>query len=95
MSAYWIAIYKRIDDSSSLKVYAEKATVAIKKFNGKILIRGGKTDTLEGLTSPRPVLIEFPTMKDALECYNSVEYKNAKKAANTKFDRHLQIVEGI
>ena len=42
MSAYWIAIYKRIDDSSSLKVYAEKATVAIKKFNGKILIRGGK-----------------------------------------------------
>tara|TARA_B100001029_G_C15030391_1_gene436527 strand:- start:814 stop:1101 length:288 start_codon:yes stop_codon:yes gene_type:complete len=95
MTAYWIAIYKRIDDSESLKVYAEKATLAIKKFNGKILIRGGKKETLEGLISPRTVLIEFPTMKDALECYDSDEYKNAKKAANVKFDRHLQIVEGI
>ena len=95
MTAYWIAIYKRIDDSESLKVYVEKATLAIKKFNGKILIRGGKKETLEGLISPRTVLIEFPTMKDALECYDSDEYKNAKKAANVKFDRHLQIVEGI
>ena len=43
MKAYWIAIYSDLNNLESLKVYAEKATPAIKKFNGKILVRGGKT----------------------------------------------------
>ena len=41
MSAYWIAIYKNLNKPEDLKAYAEKATPAIKKHNGKILVRGG------------------------------------------------------
>ena len=95
MKAYWIAIYKDLKSANNLQDYAEKATAAIKKYNGKFLVRGGKTETLEGIPSPRTVLIEFPSIEDALNCYNSPEYQDAKKFAKEEFNRHIQIVEGI
>ena len=61
---------------------------------GKILSRGGKVETIEGLPSPRTVLIEFPSMRDALKCYNSSEYQEAMKIGKGEFNRHIQIVEG-
>ena len=95
MKAYWIAIYKDLDNLENLKKYAEKATTAIKKYNGKILVRGGKTETVEGIPSPRTIIIEFPIVDIALKCYNSKDYQNAKKIAEGNFNRHIQIVEGI
>ena len=95
MKGYWIAIYKDLKNPKKIKKYAEKATPAIKKFNGKILSRGGKTKTIEGTPSPRTVLIEFPSMQEALECYNSDEYQKAMKIGKGEFNRHIQIVEGV
>ena len=95
MKAYWIAIYKDLKSANNLQGYAEKATAAIKKCTGKFLVRGGKTETLEGKPSPRTVLIEFPSIEEALNCYNSSEYQEAKKFAKEEFNRHIQIVEGI
>ena len=95
MSAYWIAIYHDMKNPENIKKYAEKASPAIKKYNGVILARGGKIETIEGNPSPRTVLIQFPTMEDALKCYNSTEYQEAMKIGNGEFNRHIQIVEGI
>jgi len=95
MSAYWVAIYKDLNNLEDLKKYAEKATSAIEKFNGKILVRGGTAETVEGSPSPRTVIIEFPNMQEALNCYNSTEYQEAKKIAKCSFNRHIQIVNGI
>ena len=95
MKAHWIAIYKDLNNIDDLKSYAEKATPAIKKYNGKILVRGGKVETLEGNPSPRTVIIEFPNIEDALLCYHSDEYQSAKKIAEGNFNRHIQIVEGV
>ena len=71
MKAYWIAIYKDLNNIENLKGYAEKAGPAIKKYNGKILVRGGKAETIEGNPSPRTVIIKFSNMQEALNCYNS------------------------
>ena len=95
MKAYWIAIYKNLNNLNNLKVYAQKATPAIKKYNGKILVRGGKVETVEGNPSPRTVIIEFPNINEALKCYHSDEYQSAKKIAKGNFNRQIQIVEGI
>ena len=46
MKAYWIAIYKDIKNYDNIKKYAEKASPAIKKYNGIILARGGKVETM-------------------------------------------------
>ena len=95
MKAYWIAIYKDLKDPKKIEKYAEKASPAIKKYNGTILARGGKVETIEGNPSPRTVLIQFPTMEEALKCYNSKEYQEAMKIGKGEFDRHIQIVEGV
>ena len=95
MKGYWIAIYKDLENIDNIKKYAEKATLAIKKYNGKILARGGRVETIEGTPSPRTVLIEFPNMMEALKCYHSDEYQDAKKIGKGEFNRHIQIVEGI
>ena len=95
MSAYWIAIYHDMKNHENIKKYAEKASPAIKKYNGVILARGGKVETIEGNPSPRTVLIKFPSMDAAVECYNSPEYQEAMKIGNGEFNRHIQIVDGI
>ena len=95
MKAYWIAVYKDMKNPENIKKYAEKASPAIKNYNGVILVRGGKVETIEGKPSPRTVLIQFPSMDDAVKCYNSTEYQDAMKIGNDECNRHIQIVEGI
>tara|TARA_Y100000590_G_scaffold151122_1_gene173665 strand:- start:1669 stop:1845 length:177 start_codon:yes stop_codon:yes gene_type:complete len=58
-------------------------------------VRGGKTKTVEGVHSPRTVIIEFSTIEEAIKCYNSEEYQSAKKLVEGKFNRHIQLVEGV
>ena len=92
MKAYWVAIYKNLNKLENLNQYAEKAGPAIKKYNGKILVRGGKAKTIEGESSPRTVIIEFPSIEQALKCYNSDEYHSDKNQVNGIFNRQIQII---
>ena len=57
MKGYIVCVYKSIDDENLLKKYAENTIPAIKKYKGKILIRGGKNQSVEGEDSPRTVII--------------------------------------
>ena len=91
----WIAVYEKIENMETLKKYAVKATVAINKYSGKFLVRGGKNISKEGSISPRTVIAEFRSFEDAVKCYNSSEYKEALKILKGKAIRNLQIVEGI
>jgi len=91
----WIAVYEKIENMEILKKYAIKATAAIGKYSGTFIARGGKNITLEGNKSPRTVIVEFPTFKDAEKCYNSDEYQEAHNILKGSVKRNLQIIEGI
>ncbi|RPG99187.1 MAG: DUF1330 domain-containing protein [Candidatus Pelagibacter sp. TMED118] len=94
MKAYWVCIYEKIKDEGKLKEYALKAMPALKKYSGKILARGGKSRTNEGIDSPRTVVIEFPNYETAKKCYDSSEYQEAHNILKNIAIRHHQIVEG-
>ena len=50
----------------------------IAKFGGKVLARGGNYQIMEGPEKyTRYVVIEFPTMEQALACHRSPEYQAA------------------
>ena len=66
MSAYWIAIYKNLNKPQDLKTYTKKASQTIKEYNGKILLREGIPETIEGESSPRTLILEFPSVEEAL-----------------------------
>ena len=94
MKGYIVCVYKSIDDENALKEYAAKARAAVEKYDGKFLARGGKNIATEGETSPRTVIIEFSSYKEAENFYNSKEYQDAKSILKGKAIRQYQIVEG-
>ena len=94
MKGYVVCVYKNISNVDKLKEYAEKARVAVEKFKGKFLIRGGKSTTNEGEKSPRTVVIEFPSYDDANKFYNSIEYQEAHSILKGYAERQHQTIEG-
>ena len=95
MKAYWISVYKEVENQENLKKYAEVVTPIIMGFGGIPLVRGGKYKCLEGNDFPRTVIWEFPTYEAAEKCYNSKEYQEAWSLAKNSTERNLQIIEGV
>ena len=94
MKGYVVCVYKSISDNDALKEYADKAKLAIEKYKGSILVRGGKKITTEGDDSPRTVVIEFSSFKIAEDFFYSKEYQEAHSILKGKVVRHHQIIEG-
>ena len=95
MKGYVVCVYKSISSEEKLKEYAAKARAAVEKFQGKFLIRGGKSTSREGEKSPRTVVIEFPSYDQANTFYQSKEYQEAHSILKGYADRQFQTVEGI
>jgi uncharacterized protein (DUF1330 family) len=91
--AYWIA---RIDvhDPEAYKQYVETGRPAYERYNAKFLARGGKTQVLEGPARGRNVVIEFASMQDAIDCYNSPEYTKARAIRQKASTGEFILVEG-
>ena len=95
MTAYWLA-RARINDFDEYMKYAKRVPEILRKFNGKILTRGGHHKTLEGPDHfGRFVVIEFPSMEDAEACFNSDEYREAAafRRRNNVGENELTIVQ--
>jgi len=91
--AYWIA---RVDvrDPETYKKYVETGRPAYERYGAKFLARGGRTEVLEGQARARNVVIEFASMEDALACYNSPEYTEARKIRQSVSEGEFILVEG-
>lgn len=95
MPAY-VIVEVSIHDHLEYEGYKKLTPAAISAFDGKFVVRGGKTITLEGDWKPeRIVVLEFPSAERAKEWWHSDLYLKAKtirqKAAKTK----MIIVEGV
>ena len=95
MKAYWIALYKKIDNQENIKNYSEKVTSVLRSYGGKLLVRGGKFKTLEGEEYPRTVIWEFPSYEQAIKCHDSQKYKEGWALAKDTTNRNLQIIESF
>ena len=90
---YWVA-KANILDNEKLSRYGKQAEVAIEKFGGKFLVRGGQYETKEGIDFSRNVVVEFDSYDIALSAYDSFEYKKALKLLEGGADRMYAVVEG-
>jgi uncharacterized protein (DUF1330 family) len=92
--AYWIA-HVTVTNPDQYKHYASDAPIAFKKYGATILARGGAHHQLEGQGRPRNVVIEFPSLQSALDCYNSAEYQAARAKRVGAGEADIVIVEGV
>lgn len=89
MAAYMIARIN-VTDWDRYKEYMKVTPGIITKYEGRFIVRGGETVTLEGPEEKwRIVIIEFPDLQKAKSFYNSADYTEARKiregAALTQF----------
>ena len=92
MPALWIA-HVTVTDTEAYGEYAKLAGPAIAAHGGVFLARGGRYVQLEGRERPRNVVARFPSVEDAVACYNSIEYQRALDHARGASERELMVVE--
>ena len=95
MAAYLIADVK-IFDPERFKDYGSLVPESVEKYGGKYLVRGGEHVVTEGNWDPeRLVVIEFKSMEQLKEWYDSEEYSEAMNIRHLSADTNLLFVEVI
>ena len=92
---YWIA-HVEPTDPEGYAPYVAGAKPAFERFGARFLVRGGEFTCFEGgAGQTRHVVIEFPSVQAARDCYNSPEYQEAMQhRLKASRNGHLVIVEG-
>lgn len=90
---YWVA-HIDIDDPQAYAAYRAANAVAFAKYGAKFLVRGAPQMQVEGHCRARTVVIEFPSLQAAQDCYHSPEYQAAKALRDPVSTGDCLIVEG-
>ena len=93
MTALWIA-HVTVTDPEAYGEYARLAGPAIAAHGGVFLARGSRYVQLEGADRARNVVARFPSVEDAVACYNSPEYQAALALRQPVSTADLAIVDG-
>jgi|SRR6185436_3905503 len=92
---YWITTYRSIKNPEALAAYAKLAGPAMAAAGGKFLVRGMPTKTYENGQMQRTVVIEFPSLAQALAAHETPGYQDALRALGKgDVDRDMRVVEG-
>jgi uncharacterized protein (DUF1330 family) len=90
---YWIA-HVTVKDPQSYESYRKANALTFSMFGAKFVVRGGAQTIVEGTIRPRTVVIEFPSLQAAFDCYNSPEYQAAKAFRLPASEADICIIEG-
>ena len=94
MPAY-VIVEITVHNPEEYKEYMKLSLPSLKPFNGRFIVRGGKSITLEGDWNPqRIVVLEFPDKDKALEWYHSEIYTEAKAIRLRTASTRMILVEG-
>jgi uncharacterized protein (DUF1330 family) len=79
MTAY-LMVQVTVSDEARYQQYREVVVPQIMKFGGKLVVRNGRVDVLEGDPDPRPMVVfEFPSLAAIHAWWDSPEYVPVKK----------------
>ena len=94
MAAYLI-VDVEVRDQAEYGEYRKLVPTSLLPYEGKFIVRGGATETLEGDWRPgRIVVIEFPTAERAKAWWSSAEYREAKAMRQRAASTRMILVEG-
>jgi uncharacterized protein (DUF1330 family) len=95
MPAY-IIVDVTITDPQLYEEYKKLTPASIAAWQGKFIVRGGATETLEGDWQPgRFVMLEFPNAELARQWWHSTEYAPAKNIRQRAASTNMILAEGV
>ncbi len=91
----YIIVEIKINDPVQYEEYRKLTPISLAAYQGKFIVRGGKTETLEGDWDPqRIVVLEFPNTELAKKWWASEEYAPAKAIRQRTAKTKMILVEG-
>lgn len=90
---YWIA---RVDVSNmdGYQAYITENAVPFRKYGAQFLVRNGQSETAEGTSRMRNIVLEFKDYETALACYRSPEYQKAIALRKPHAVADIVVIEG-
>ncbi|HBS49544.1 MAG TPA: DUF1330 domain-containing protein [Rhodobacteraceae bacterium] len=84
-----------VTDPEAYKAYVEGNTPILQgRHDAKYLVRGGKSQVMEGEAHERHVVIEFPSYEAALAAYEDPDYQAVAEIRKRNADSVIVVVEG-
>lgn len=94
MPAY-IIVEVSIHNHEAYEGYKKLTPASLQPYQGKFIVRGGLTESLEGEWNPeRIVVLEFPTTDLARSWWSSEDYAPAKALRQKNASTKMILVEG-
>ena len=95
MSAY-IIVEIDVQDPVGYEEYKKLAGATVEARGGEYIVRGGKTEVLEGDWQPkRLVVLEFESMERAKEWLNCEEYREPREMRHRTAKTNMILVDGM
>lgn len=91
----FVIVEVEITDPAAYEEYKKLTPAAVAAYNGRFVVRGGQSESLEGDWNPeRIVVLEFPTLERAKEWWGSDLYTKAKRIRQGAAKTKMLVVEG-
>ncbi len=95
MPAY-VIVEIDIVDPAGYEEYKKLAGATVEKYGGKYVIRGVRTEVLEGDWKPkRIVVLQFESAQRAKDWLNSEQYREPRKMRHRTARTNMILVEGV
>lgn len=91
----YVIAHAEVTDPDKWAEYVAKSKIALDKFGGMPIVRGGRCEIMEGRGTQRNVVLEFPSYEAAHGYATSPEYADAKKARQGAGTIDIVVVEGV
>jgi len=94
-TGYYIAEVFDVTNQVDFNTYVAGVPATIAKYGGRYLVRGGKTQSLEGEPPNRIAVVTFDSAEAARKWYDSPEYSAIKPIRQRSAKARGFIVEGV
>lgn len=96
MAAYFIVDQLEVTDPETMKKYAAGVADTVKDAGGRMIVRGGAFEVVEGDYQPnRVIVLEFPDMAALKGWYDGPAYAELKKMRLSSSRSNAFMVEGM
>ena len=95
MAKGYLVAHIRVHDKEGFEKFKEMSGPAISEYGGKVLVRNPSPDIREGSDSGVAIVIEFESIENAREFYESDKYTEARAVRELAADTDLILVEGM
>jgi uncharacterized protein (DUF1330 family) len=91
----YVIAHATVTNPEAWAKYAAHTKIALDKFGGVPIVRGGRHEVAEGHGVARNVVLEFPNFEAAQGYAHSVEYAEARRLRVGAGTLDMIVVEGV